>query len=160
MIYFLGFQIEQIRLRLVNWRINQMSRKITSSKQIHALVKMIGKIHQIDRVSLSLVKNETFEHWLFGLKKHTPTKIDGQNESSVVSKVYASGKSLIHLNANRALGEKLSNKKLSYDTDFYSAFPIQIKLLLLIAVTVGLGIKEMVATAEFVQPDKLDPRMV
>ena len=127
MIYFMGVQVEQIRLRLLNWRINQMSRTVSTNSRLRALIKMIGKVHHIDKVSISLVKNEAFQHWCYTHSSYRPRELPSEKSSSVVSRVYASGKALVNINAKvDPLGQKLANADNEYKSDFFSAFPIQI----------------------------------
>lgn len=127
MVYYLGVPIEQIRLKLLNSRINQMSRGVSSTKELEALVKLIAKVHHVERVSLSIVKNENFEHWGYTRLSHKPSKLSSPITSNVVSRVYASGKPLVHVDASKdGLGQKLSNKSGDYKSRFFSSFPVQI----------------------------------
>lgn len=118
MIYFTGFQIEQVRIQLLNSRLNQMGRLANSLSDVKSLIKIISKVHGVEKTTLSLVKSEHFEHWVFTPESQRPVKFITQDDSKVVSQVFASQKPLIHVEASQSTSK--------YRSSFFSAYPIHL----------------------------------
>jgi len=127
MIYFTGFQIEQVRIHLLNSRLNQLGRFANSMEGVKSLIKIIARVHRVERVTLTLVKSEYFEHWVFSQDRQRPMKLVTQDDSLVVSRVFVSQKPLIHVDSTKSLGADLSNQSNRYLSPFYSAYPLHLK---------------------------------
>jgi hypothetical protein len=126
MIYFIGSQIERVRAHLVNTRINQFVRGINAIHDVKALIKMIGRVQKVNKVTLSLVKSDSFEHWVFKRGRHRVEKLITHSDSQVISKIYVSRKPLVNIDSSSEFGSKLSTRPSQYQSKFFSSFPVHV----------------------------------
>jgi hypothetical protein len=123
MLYMLGYQIEYVRLLLVSWKISQIANKITNSKQYRAYIKLIARSLNVNKITLAITKQDTFEYWIYTKNKQRGTIVSPETQSSVISKVYATGNALLDIHSDSSLGNKIANSG-SYMTKRFTALPL------------------------------------
>ena len=62
LVYMSGYQIEFIRMLLLDWRFTQMASIIHTQKRVQAFLKLYSKIFKIERISLAIAKHNSFEY--------------------------------------------------------------------------------------------------
>ena len=126
MVYMFGYQLEFIKILLLDWRLTQMASRIHSQKGCDAYTKLVSRTFKAERVSLAIAKKDSFEYRVFSKSRQTPVATIPETESSVILKVYATGESLLDLSTQSKLGSRISNKGSAYSSDNFTAVPITI----------------------------------
>jgi hypothetical protein len=126
MVYMFGYQIEFIRLMLLDWRLGQMASTIKSTRRCLAYVKLISRVYGVDRISLAVARQDSFSYWIYSAKRQMPLNVLPEGQSSVISRVYATGESILDLDVSSELGARLSNKGGTYKSQRFTAVPVLI----------------------------------